>query len=189
MVGDLFTAVLRDCSCHLMAQAIELEAETFLAAMRELRFSDGRERLVRHGYGSKRLVQSGIGPVTVQRVRLCDRGANAGDDNDTSTERSGFTSANQADRRQTGWPICSPGKRDCMVFDTEQRGLAVRVAASGSRSYLAQHMTAGRKRRVPLGGALTPQARWCLCDGAGGQLGALRHSANFQGLGPPDRVC
>ncbi|MGI4939346.1 MAG: tyrosine-type recombinase/integrase [Janthinobacterium lividum] len=46
---------------------------------------------------------------------------------------------------------CPPGKRDCMVFDTEQRGLAVRVVASGSKSYLAQYVTAGRKRRVPLG--------------------------------------
>ena len=31
---------------------------------------------------------------------------------------------------------CPPGKRDCMVFDTEQRGLAVRVVATGSKSYL-----------------------------------------------------
>lgn len=46
---------------------------------------------------------------------------------------------------------CPPGKRDCMVFDTEQRGLAVRVVASGSKSYLAQYVAAGRKRRVPLG--------------------------------------
>ena len=46
---------------------------------------------------------------------------------------------------------CPPGKRDCMVFDTEQRGLAVRVVASGSKSYLAQYVVAGRKRRVPLG--------------------------------------
>ncbi len=46
---------------------------------------------------------------------------------------------------------CPPGKRDCMVFDTEQRGLAVRVVTSGSKSYLAQYVTAGRKRRVPLG--------------------------------------
>ena len=46
---------------------------------------------------------------------------------------------------------CPLGKRDCMVFDTEQRGLAVRVVASGSKSYLAQYVTAGRKRRVPLG--------------------------------------
>ncbi len=46
---------------------------------------------------------------------------------------------------------CEPGKRDPMVFETEQRGLAVRVVATGSKTYLAQYVTAGRKRRVPLG--------------------------------------
>jgi len=46
---------------------------------------------------------------------------------------------------------CEPGKRDRLVFDSEQRGLAVRVVASGSKTYLAQYVTAGQKRRVPLG--------------------------------------
>ena len=46
---------------------------------------------------------------------------------------------------------CPPGKRDRLVFDCEQRGLAVRVMAAGSKSYLAQYVIAGRKRRVPLG--------------------------------------
>ena len=46
---------------------------------------------------------------------------------------------------------CEPGQRDRLVFDSEQRGLAVRVVAAGSKSYLAQYVVAGRKRRVPLG--------------------------------------
>ena len=46
---------------------------------------------------------------------------------------------------------CEPGRRDQLVFDSEQRGLAVRVMASGSKTYLAQYVTAGQKRRVPLG--------------------------------------
>jgi len=46
---------------------------------------------------------------------------------------------------------CPPGARDCLVFDAEQRGLVVRVLASGAKSYLAQYSVAGRKRRVPLG--------------------------------------
>ncbi len=46
---------------------------------------------------------------------------------------------------------CEPGKRDRLVFDSEQRGLAVRVTASGGKTYLAQYVTAGSKRRVPLG--------------------------------------
>ena len=46
---------------------------------------------------------------------------------------------------------CPAGVRDRLVFDSEQRGLAVRVLASGAKSYLAQYSVATRKRRVPLG--------------------------------------
>jgi hypothetical protein len=34
-----------------------------------VRLPDGRERLVRHGYGPERQVQTGIGPVAVRRVQ------------------------------------------------------------------------------------------------------------------------
>jgi integrase len=46
---------------------------------------------------------------------------------------------------------CPPEKRDVLVFDDEQRGLGVRVTASGSKTYLAQYSFHGQKRRVPLG--------------------------------------
>ena len=42
-VDDPLTAVLRDGARRLLAQAIEAEAEAFLAAMREVRLPDGRE--------------------------------------------------------------------------------------------------------------------------------------------------
>jgi hypothetical protein len=43
------------------------------------------------------------------------------------------------------------GKKDRLVFDDAQRGLAVRVTASGSRTYLCQYTLNGQKWRVPLG--------------------------------------
>jgi integrase len=46
---------------------------------------------------------------------------------------------------------CPPGKRDMLVFDGEQRGLGVRVTASGGKTYLAQYNWHGQKRRIPLG--------------------------------------
>jgi len=46
-----------------------------VAAMREVRLADGRERLVRHGPSPERQVQTGIGPIAVQRAKLRDRGA------------------------------------------------------------------------------------------------------------------
>src|SRR4051812_50041339 len=76
-VDDPLTAVLRDGARRLLAQAVEAEAEAFLAEMRGLRLPDGRERLVRHGHGPERLMQTGIGPVPVRRVKLRDRGASA----------------------------------------------------------------------------------------------------------------
>jgi integrase len=41
--------------------------------------------------------------------------------------------------------------KDRLVFDDTQRGLAVRVTASGGRTYLAQYTLHGHKWRVPLG--------------------------------------
>ena len=67
---DPLTAILWSGARRLLAQAVEAEAEAFLAEMRGLRLPDGRERLVRHGHGPERLVQTGIGPVAVRRVKL-----------------------------------------------------------------------------------------------------------------------
>src|SRR5262245_15626531 len=43
------------------------------------------------------------------------------------------------------------GRKDRLVFDDAQRGLAVRVTASGGRTYLCQYSLHGQKWRVPLG--------------------------------------
>lgn len=43
------------------------------------------------------------------------------------------------------------GQKDCLVFDDEQRGLAVRASAKGGRTYLCQYTLHGQKYRVPLG--------------------------------------
>jgi putative transposase len=76
-IDDPLTAVLRKGARRLLAQAVEAEAEAFLAAMKDVRLADGRERVVRHGHGPERLVQTGIGAVPVRRVKLRDRGAGA----------------------------------------------------------------------------------------------------------------
>jgi putative transposase len=86
-IDDPLTGVLRSGARQLLAQAIEAEAEAFLARMRSLRLPDGRDRVVRHGHGPERLVQTGIGPVAVRRAKIRDRGAGAGG------ERIRFTSA------------------------------------------------------------------------------------------------
>jgi len=87
-IDDPLTAILRSGARRLLAQAVEAEAEAFLAAMQDTRLADGRERLVRHGHGPERVIQTGIGPVAVQRVRLRDRGAG-----EAGADRIRFTSA------------------------------------------------------------------------------------------------
>jgi putative transposase len=86
-IDDPLTNVLRSGARQLLAQAVELEAEVFLAAMKDLKLADGRDRLVRHGHGPERTIQTGIGPVEVARVKIRDRGAAGGG------ERIRFTSA------------------------------------------------------------------------------------------------
>jgi len=86
-VDDPLTAVLREGARSLLAQAVEAEAEAFLASIRDARLADGRERMVRHGHGPERVIQTGIGPVEVRRVKLRDRDAGE------SGKRVRFTSA------------------------------------------------------------------------------------------------
>ena len=53
--------------------------------------------------------------------------------------------------------VCLPGQKDRLVFDDALPGLALRIMANGTKSFLAQYTIAGRKRRVPIGrwGAIT----------------------------------
>ena len=86
VVDDPLTAVLRSGARRLLSQAIEAEAEAFLALMKGVQLPDGRDWVVRHGHAPERSVETGIGPVKVQRVKLRDRGAGA------VSERIRFTS-------------------------------------------------------------------------------------------------
>ncbi len=86
-IDDPLTDVLRAGARRLLAQAIELEADAFLADMRDLKLPDGRARLVRHGHGPEREIQTGIGAVPVSRVRIRDRGAT------TAVDRVRFSSS------------------------------------------------------------------------------------------------
>jgi putative transposase len=59
--------------------------EAFLASRKELKLADGRDRLVRHGHGPERMIQTG--PVELQRVKVRDRAAGP------ASERIRFSSA------------------------------------------------------------------------------------------------
>ncbi len=85
-VDDPLTLVVREGARRLLTQAVEAEAEAFLSTMCDERLADGRARVVRHGHGPERTIQTGIGEVPVKRAKLRDRGANtSGDDRITFT--------------------------------------------------------------------------------------------------------
>jgi putative transposase len=73
-IDDLLTNTLRDGAAKLLACTIEAEVETHLAAYRDLKLPNGRQRIVRHGHMPEREVQTGIGAVKVKAPRVRDRG-------------------------------------------------------------------------------------------------------------------
>jgi putative transposase len=46
----------------------------FVAQWKDLKLPDGRDRVVRHGHGPHRAIQTGVGPVEVLRGKVRDRG-------------------------------------------------------------------------------------------------------------------
>jgi putative transposase len=86
-IDDPLTALLRSGARRLLEQAVEAEVEAFLASKKDLKLADGRDRLVRHGHGPERVIQTGIGPVEVQRIKVRDRAAGP------ASERIRFSSA------------------------------------------------------------------------------------------------
>jgi putative transposase len=77
-IDDPLTEILRSGARRLIAQAVEAEFDAFLGLHAESALPDGRGRIVRHGHGPTRTIQTGIGPIEVQRPKSRDRGA-AGD--------------------------------------------------------------------------------------------------------------
>ena len=76
---DQLTEVLRTGARALLAQAVEAEVAEFLGQHADLKTSDGRSRVVRHGHLPEREVMTGIGPVGVRQPRVRDREAAADD--------------------------------------------------------------------------------------------------------------
>jgi len=59
----------------MLAAALRAEADAFVAQHAEDVLPDGRQRVVRHGYGPERSIQTGIGALDVRRPKVRDRAA------------------------------------------------------------------------------------------------------------------
>jgi len=73
-VDDPLTEIAREGARRMLAEALVAEADAFVAGFNEERLADGRHRIVRHGFGPERQIQTGVGAVPVQRPKIRDRG-------------------------------------------------------------------------------------------------------------------
>ena len=79
-VDDPLTEIARDGARRMLAAALRAEAEAFVAQHAEEVLPDGRQRVVRHGYGPERSIQTGIGALDVRRPKVRDRAAGPADE-------------------------------------------------------------------------------------------------------------
>lgn len=70
---DPLTEIARECARQMLAAALRAEAASFVASFTDERLADGRQRVVHHGTGPARVIQTGIGAVPVQRHKVRDR--------------------------------------------------------------------------------------------------------------------
>lgn len=76
-VDDPISEILRKGARSLLAQALEIEIESFLSQYKGLTDQMGLQRIVRNGYLPERQIQTGIGPVSAKVPRIRDRQQNA----------------------------------------------------------------------------------------------------------------
>lgn len=72
-VDDPLTEIAREGARQMLAAALRAEADAFVAELAEERLPDGRQRVVRHGQGPEREIQTGIGALPVRRPKVRDR--------------------------------------------------------------------------------------------------------------------
>ncbi len=86
-IDDPLTELAREGARRMLAEALKAEADAFVASFADDVLPDGRQRVVRHGFGPERSVQTGIGTIDVRRPKVRDRASNV-----PEAEKARFTS-------------------------------------------------------------------------------------------------
>jgi putative transposase len=73
---DPLTALLREGAQKLIHQAVEAELQDCLALYTERKAENGHAGVVRSGYLPERLIQTGVGPVTVKIPKIRSKDGN-----------------------------------------------------------------------------------------------------------------
>ncbi|MCC6741541.1 MAG: transposase [Planctomycetia bacterium] len=71
--GDVVTDILRPGAQKILAAAIQAEVDGYISEHAGLLDTDGHRLVVRNGYLPERMLQSGVGPVTIRQPRIDDR--------------------------------------------------------------------------------------------------------------------
>ena len=69
---DPLTEIAREGARRMLMAALKAEADSFVAQFSEDLLADGRQRVVRHGAGPERVIQTGIGPIDIRRQKVRD---------------------------------------------------------------------------------------------------------------------
>lgn len=77
LIEDPLTEIAREGARRMLATALEAEIGAFIEQFAGERLPDGRQRVVRHGYGPERRIQTGVGPLDVRRPKVRDRAPGA----------------------------------------------------------------------------------------------------------------
>ena len=72
-VDDALTEIAREGARRMLAAALRAEADAFVASHAAEVLPDGRRRVVRHGQGPERSIQTGIGALALRRPKVRDR--------------------------------------------------------------------------------------------------------------------
>ena len=72
-IADPLSELAREGARRMLAEALKAEADAFVASFADEQLEDGRQRIVRHGFGPERQIQTGIGALDVRRPKVRDR--------------------------------------------------------------------------------------------------------------------
>ena len=161
-IDDPLTELAREGARRMLAQALVAEADAFVALWKDSKLPDGRDRVVRHGHGPHRAIQTGVGPVEVRRAKVRDRGEVSAE------EKIRFTSSNSA---EVG--AADQGSRRAVAGSLPARGVDRRLPG-------------GAGRPVGQGRAELVASRDLAADRA--MAGGLRCLAELPPLGPAIRI-
>jgi hypothetical protein len=72
-IDDPLTEVAREGARRMLAQMLIAEADAFVTQWKGWKLPDGRDRIVRHGHGPQRAIQTGIDQLRFEAPRYATR--------------------------------------------------------------------------------------------------------------------